>query len=268
MNLGVLVKQAEKFTTDNAPLILTILGAAGTATTAVLTAKATFSAAKKIEDKQSMIRIKGTDEKFETIDKIKLVWPEYIPPVISCSLTVGAVIGANRLSTKRAAALAAAYAVSQNNLEEYKDKVTEKLGITKEQKLRDEIAQDAVNANPVGKQQVIITGGGEVLCFDKYTGRYFMSSMETLKKAENDVNFHILHNGRMHLNDFYRMIGLTSVPVGEEVGWNDEFNFEILFSTTLSDDNRPCIVLDYQVCGIRRRPSNGPACLQAVGQEE
>ena len=40
---------------------------------------------------------------------------------------------------KRLAALGAAYAISESNFDEYKEKAKEKLGINKEQKLRDAI---------------------------------------------------------------------------------------------------------------------------------
>lgn len=152
--------------------------------------------------------------------------------------------------------MAAAYSLSQHAFEEYKDKVVEKVGKTKERAVRDDIAQDRVNQNPPSKNDIIITGGGDVLCYDKYTGRYFMSNMDALKKAENQVNFYVLNNQYATLNDFYQYIGLPTVPVGEEVGWTCDLNFGIDFSTTIAENDKPCIVLDYQVCGVRRRPSN------------
>lgn len=270
--LSKMSKTAEKFVIDNAPAILTVIGVVGTAATAYLTGKATFEAADKIEDARFMKHVDNaaamrlSKNEMSKTEKFKLVWMCYIPPAVAGVTTVGAVILANRISARRAAAMAVAYSISQNQLAEYKEKVLEKFGKTKEQNVRDEIAQDTVDRNPVGKNEVIITGGGEVLCFDKYTGRYFMGSMDMLKKAENDVNFYILNNDYVNLNDFYRLIGLPTVPIGEEVGWTREFNFEIIFSTTISENGKPCIVTDFQVCGVRRRPSS-PG-LKAVGYKE
>lgn len=255
-NIKHMLNVAEKFTVDNSPQILTVLGAVGAVTTAVLTAKATFKAAHKLSEQSPHL---------ETKEKVQLVWTYYLPPVGTGVLTVAVIVGANRVSSRRAAAMALAYSVSERAFDEYKEKVVEKLGKNKERAARDEIAQQHVDRNPVGRNEVIITGGGEVLCFDKYTGRYFMSSMEALKKAENDVNFYILNNDYANLNDFYRLIGLPTVPVGDEVGWTPEFNFEILFSTTISENGKPCIVTDYQVAAIRRRPSS-PG-LKAVNRE-
>lgn len=265
MNLTKLLKTAEKFTVDNSPTILTAVGVVGTVATAYLTHKATFSATLEMTERDSAKKIKGEPPLTRT-EIVKHTWMYYLPPVASGTITIGAIIFANRISTKRAAALAAAYAISEGRLSEYKEKMVEKLGVNKEQKARDEIAQSHIDRNPVGKNEIIVTGGGEVLCFDKYTGRYFVSSMEALRKAENDINFYILNNDYANLNDFYRLIGLPTVPVGEEVGWTPEFNFEILYSTTISENGKPCIVTDYQVCGVRRRPSS-PG-LKAVGKEE
>ena len=58
-------------------------------------------------------------------------------------------------------------------------------------KIRDEIAQDRVNANPPNSREVLIAGTGEVLFFDMLTGRYFQSTMEDIKRAENKVNYRV-----------------------------------------------------------------------------
>src|SRR5205814_1440714 len=108
--------------------------------------------------------------------------------------TIGAIIFANRISSKRAAALAAAYAISEGRFSEYKEKMKEKMGIQKEKKFADEITQERVNANPP-TGSVLVLGAGDVLCRDEFTGRYFRSTVETIKRAENEVNHEIMHSG-------------------------------------------------------------------------
>ena len=147
--------------------------------------------------------------------------------------------------------MAAAYTVSEKAFEEYREKIVEKLGANKERQARDEVAQDRVNANPVGRTEVIVTGGGNVLCYDMYTGRYFQSDMETIKQAQNNLNHHILNNVYASLNDFYDMIGLSRIKTGDEIGWNSDKLMEIYFSTTMSDDQKPCIAIDFSVEPVR-----------------
>lgn len=252
MNLMRYFKAAEKFTVDNSPLILTGFGAAGVITTAVLTGKATIKAYELVQDTPSDVLPYADDlGNISKTDVVKLVWPLYIPPVCSGVLAVTCIICANRIGTRRAAAMAAAYTVSEKAFEEYREKIVEKLGANKERQARDEVAQDRVNANPVGRTEVIVTGGGNVLCYDMYTGRYFQSDMETIKQAQNNLNHHILNNVYASLNDFYDMIGLSRIKTGDEIGWNSDKLMEIYFSTTMSDDQKPCIAIDFSVEPVR-----------------
>lgn len=253
MTLAEIVKKTEKFTIDNSPLLLTAVGTAGVVTTAVLAGKAGFKAARIIEQEESRLRLHSTEvprPKLETRNKFALTWKCYIPPMGAGLLTVSAVIAANQIGTRRAAAVAAAYSLSEKAFTEYKEKVVEKLGETKEQAVRDELAQDRVDRHPVSEREVIIVTG-EQLCYDMYSGRYFKSDMETLKKAQNDLNHRILSDNYASLTDFYNLIGLNSTGVSDEVGWNVDKMLEIHYSTTLSDDGRPCIALDFQTVPIR-----------------
>jgi hypothetical protein len=249
MRVPQFLKIVEKFTVDNSPLILTALGAAGTITTAVLTGRASYKAA-HIIIKENLLRYGENNNEADELtvkEKFQLVWPLFIPPVASAAMTVTAIIMANRIGTRRAAAMAAAYTILERTGEEYREKIIEKFGANKEREARDDIAQDRVRANPVGRHEVIITGGGDILCYDLYTGRYFKSSIEAIKKAVNDTNYQIINSGYASLNDFYNRVGLSNTETGDEVGWNGDALIEPIFSTTISDDDRPCITLSFHV---------------------
>ncbi len=89
------------------------------------------------------------------------------------------------------------------------------------------------------------------MCFDMYTGRLFLSDMETLKKAQNDVNYDVLNNFYASLTDFYDKIGLAKTTTSDDVGWNSDKMLELTFSTTMSDDQRPCLAMTFAVEPIR-----------------
>jgi hypothetical protein len=150
------------------------------------------------------------------------------------------------VSAKRAAALAAAYAVSERSLNEYKDKVLEKVGINKEKAIRDDIAQDFVNEHPPSKE-VIILAGGDVLMLDRMTGRYFRSTVENLKKAENAVNQELFNHQYASLSHFYDEIGLAPTSFSDDVGWNMAQTgvLELQFSTVMAENDQPCIAVDF-----------------------
>lgn len=251
MNLSRLFANAERFLSNNSPTILTALGVTGTITTAFLTAKATVRAVELIAEETKEARTSTGDSGYEFHNKAKakLVWTLYIPPVGTCVVTIVSIILANRIGMRRAAAIAAAYSVSERAFAEYRDQVVERMGDRRERNMRDEIAQDRVAKTPV--REVIMTDGGRVLCFDTMSGRYFESDMEHLRKAQNDMNYQILNDTYATLHDFYKMIGLPPTRYSSEVGWSSSQLLEIHFATCLSENGRPCISIDYSSYPIR-----------------
>lgn len=250
MTLANLARKASKLAIDNSPGILTGIGVAGVVTTAYLTGKASFKAAQIIDDLET-IAIRRQEEAPELREKVELVWKLYIPATGAALLTILCVVGSNRVGSRRAAAIAAAYSVSEKAFDQYREKVVEKLGESKERTYRDEIAQDEVTNNPSSSREIIIATGGEVLCFDSWTGRYFESDVETLKAAQNKVNYMINSEFSASLSDFFSFIGLPATAASDEVGWNSDKLMEISFSATMADNNRPCIVVNYAVTPVR-----------------
>jgi uncharacterized protein DUF6353 len=249
VNIAETVKGARYLAHENRTVLLTAVGVVGTVSTAVLTGRASFKAGRIIEvaEHERAEESFGKEIELDTRERIDLVWTLYIPPVGVGALTIVAIILANRLDAQKAAGLAAAYGISERSFAEYRDKVQQKLGENKEQALRDEIAQERVDRDPVSSKQVIITGNGEVLCKDNISGRYFMGSVEAIKKAENKINHEIVHHMYASLSHFYEEIGLPPTRHSDEIGWNTNNLLEVVFSATMSDDDRPCIVLDYVV---------------------
>lgn len=252
MNLARFMKRAEKFTIDNSPAILTAIGITGTLTTAYLTGKASFKAYDLLLEEDTRRHMNNEPPlRPDTKAMVQVVWREYIPAGISATVTVAAIFAANHVSTRRATAMATAYSLSERAFTEYKDKVVEKIGEKKNQEIKDEIAQDQVTRNPVDEATVIMTNDGEVLCYDRFIGRYFKSSMEALKRAVNEVNYTILHQDYASLSDFYMELGLEPTGISDEVGWTTDQLLELDISTVLSTDNKPCIAIDFNHRPIR-----------------
>lgn len=250
MTLTKFFSQAGKFVSNNSPAILTAIGVTGALTTAYLTGTASFKAAEIIRAREEKDGY-AVDPKLRVKHRTQLVWRLYVPAVGTGAVTVAAIIFANHIGTRRAAAVATAYSLSEKAFAEYKEKVLERIGASQEKEIRDEVAQDQVDRNPVSTREVIVTGSGNVLCFDAYTGRYFNSDMESLRKAQNDINFNIVSGYCATLSDFYELIGLPRTHFSDSVGWTaDNKPFELEFSTTLSEDSRPCISIRYDTTNI------------------
>jgi hypothetical protein len=230
-----IVNQINRAIRSNSSTIFAATAIVGTVGTAVLTARASFQAAKDIQE---------ADPQPETLrEKVELVWPRYIPPSITGAATIVSIIGSDRVSNKRTAAAVTAYTVAEQAFSEYREKVVEHLGARKEQNVRDEIAQDIVNREI--PQQTIIVGNGHVLCCELMTRRYFMSDMESLKKAQNEINATVVNNLYATLSDLYYLLGLSQTSHSSEIGWDSDKLMEMEFSTVLTEDGRPCLAFTY-----------------------
>lgn len=237
---------AKKLVADNSPAILTAVAVVGVVSTAVLAAKAAPKAHQDILNQES--------EQIDPMvlsDKFLLAYRYFIPAAAVGTATIACVIGANTISTKRQAALAGAYGLTELAFKEYREKAVQEIGAKKEERIHDEVMKDVVARNPVSDSQVIITGTGEALFLDKYSMRYFNSDMETVRRAVNDVNEQRHNEMYASLNDFYRRIGLASSSVGEEMGWSLDQKLEIRYSTQLTPDGKACVTLDFDKMPIR-----------------
>lgn len=245
MQIKIIQDSASRFLKENATTLLTAGGVVGTVATAVLAGRAGFKAARIIQNETDEINAAaGTRVKVEQLEvkgQIKLVWPQFIPPVAAGTATIAAIIMANRMSAKEAAVLAAAYGISKKELEEYKAKIAEKLSPTKAAQVKEEIAQDRVKENPPAS--TIIVMGDEVLCYDKSTDRYFKSTMEKIRRAELATNTEINRYGFAKARFFYDELEMEPTTWTSNTGWNRSIEVEI--SHALTNDGRPCITIGF-----------------------
>lgn len=246
------LSQIQKLTIDNSPLILTTIGVVGTIGTAVLTHKAATKTHRRLlahEDSQM-----ANLEPFAPMTRkevVKATWTYYIPPVVSGGVTIGSIVMSNRIGSKRAAALAAAYAISDKAYNEYRDKIVEQLGMNEDRKARDSIAADRVRNNPEREGNVVVVGTGKVLCYDMYTDRYFESSVEEIKRSVNEVNHIINVVGHASVSDFYSQLDIPATSFSDEMGWDSNKLMDVTYTTVLSPDGRPCVAIDFGVKPVR-----------------
>lgn len=228
----------------NSPYILTGLGCGGVLATAVFTGKAVLTA-------DRYLRQENIDPENLTVkEHFKETWRFFVPPVVMGAVSVGCIIGSNAVSTSRNASLAALYSLSETALQEYKNKVAEEIGKNKEMTIRNGITQDHINTNSsqVGNQTVIITGNGDMLCYDMMCDRLFRSSAEKIRQAVLDLNYSLMEEMWMDLNDLYYSIGLPSTDLGNKVGFDiDKGRIEVEYSSHLTPDGVPCLAINANV---------------------
>jgi hypothetical protein len=227
----------------NSPIILSATAGVGVIATAYLASKATLEAAELIREteKQRPKFINRDNKKDTAIDVTKLVWRLYVPTAISAVSTISCIAGANRIQSRKTLAAQAAFAVSERVYSEYRDKVIEEYGESKDKKIRDSMVEDRVKKSG----EIIIAGSGGVLCCELFTGRYFDCDIEALRRSVNELNKKILAHDYATFNDFYYMVGISQTTESGQLGWKSSRLMELEFTSVLAPNDVPCLAFDY-----------------------
>lgn len=219
---------------EKSPEILVGIGLAGMLTSTVLAVKATPKALDILEQEE---------EELTNFEKVKKTWKCYVPAAIGYCTSAACIIAATSEHNKRHAMIASAYKLSEAALIEYKNKVVEVVGEEKEKEIRDSIAKDRVEEN---KPVVTCLGKGDYLCYDMLSGRYFKSDIDKINKVVNEMNYKLLNDNILSLNEFYYELGMKATDIGYEQGWDiSKGMIEVSFSSVISENDEPCIVMHF-----------------------
>lgn len=153
------------------------------------------------------------------VDTAKEIAPVVLPPIIIGGATVATAFSGYAGASKQIAALSAAYNISEKSLLEYKENVTALLGEKKAEEVKETIAKKTIEINPPAGKEVIITGKGNYLCYDVYSGRYFRSNIEAVNSAVNKINKRLMDEYFISLGELYYEMGLPDIKLGSELGF-------------------------------------------------
>lgn len=245
-SLASIAKSVRTAMKKHSPEILTGIGIAGMVTTVVMAVRATPKALVLMEEKKEEY---GAD-KLTAKEMVEAAWRCYIPTAVVGIASIACLIGASSTNFHRNAALATAYTLSESTLKEYQKKVVETVGEKKEQTIRESVSKDKMNANPV--REIILTEkGGNTICYDVLSGRYFKSDRDKIMQAMNKLNRQMRDESYVTLNEFYYELGLDGTKMGDMLGWNiDKGYIDLNFSSHLDANGTPCLVIDYQVAPV------------------
>lgn len=222
---------------DATPYVFTVAGVVGIGLTGLFAAKGALKARDILE------REKELEAPFRL--KVQLTWKEFVPALSAAAVTGACVVGLHGVLGRRIASIAAATTVVETQLNKLKTAVKDVAA----PQLREEIQNAA--ARPTAREAEVPVvaddlAEGSQLCFEAYSGRYFIASMEDVRGGINAVNAQINSNFYASLNDLYDALGLERLRYGDDVGWNTDSLIEPCFSADLTPDGRPYLVLDYQ----------------------
>ena len=275
-NTLVNVKDA---TVEHSPTILTVAGTIGVVAGVVLACKATLKLEEILEETKSTL---------ETIDDTLVTHPDkyseedakkdktvmyvrtagklisnYALPALLITASVGSLIGANHILTKRVkyhrereASLIAAYATLSEGVKKYRSRVAEVVGEEKERDLFEGNKEEIITVEEVDengkkkkvKKTVKVNNGDAIYSklFDELNSRYWSKSegfnRDFLIIAQNYFNDILKAKGHVLLNDVYDHLGFDKTLSGYTVGWmydpsDPSIDNYISFGVNLNDEN-------------------------------
>ena len=167
-----------------------------------------------------------------TVKMIKLYGPSVGLGVVS----LGCMIGSNRILSKRNVALAAAYTAVDKSFKEYRSRVVERFGKQLDKELRynikakevEEVSKDE-NGHEVVKKEVVDvidddpnTYSPYSIVFDDGNEGWDPDPERTkffLIQQQNWANERLKAKGHLFLNEVYDMLGARRTKAGAQVGW-------------------------------------------------
>lgn len=239
-----LMNAAFGFTKRHLPEILTGLGIGGFLTAIGLAVTATPKANKAID--------KAEQEKGEPLTKtetVKAAWKYYIPTAAAAACSTACVIGSTVVDSKRVAALAALYQLTEDNLKDLREHATEMFGKQKENALVTETATKKVADTVLADQVLATTKYGDVIFYDPWSGRFFGCNQDRVEKAKNAVNLRLTGVDFVSLNEFYDELDLPNTQLGNYMGFTSKFgeHMDITYGYGPTGDGRSCTVLDFDI---------------------
>lgn len=256
--------KAEIFTRRKSPVILTGLAIVGVISTAYSAYKAGPRADKILKAyRKDMKDCHPNDKEAKRAvvgETVKKMIPVMAPPIIMSGTTIACVVGSHSVSSRRIAALSAAYTLSESTVKNLNSKMEEILGEKKARAVRDAIMKDKLHETEkkdqklFGDGNIYVPDNGYVLCKDLYTGRTFYSTAEKIKQAIIKCSSDVQQDMWVSLNDFYMEIGspqLETVPMGNDLGWNVDDTIRgqlpIYLTALLMEDGKPCLCVDADI---------------------
>lgn len=281
----------------HSPEILLAAGVVGVVASGVMACKATLKVEEIIDDakhKIDTIHEVSADptmaEKYSEEDSKKdlaIVYTQtavklvklYGPSVALAGVSLGCMIGSNRILNKRNVALAAAYTAVDKGFKEYRGRVIERFGKELDKELKygikakeiEEVSVDekgkevstkstveVMDPNSYSPYSIIFDDGNTGWDPDPELTKYF------LIQQQNWANDRLKAKGHLFLNEVYDMLGAKRTKAGAQVGWvYDEKNpvgdnyvdfgiFDIYNpkSRDFVNGYEKVIVLDFNVDGV------------------
>ena len=203
------------------PWIMSGVASAGVIGTGILSAKGHNQAIAVLEEEGAL--------KESFLEKVKLTWKCYAPAIGAGAGTIGLIFANTALSQKQITALAASAGVAIAGRDKFKKAVEKKYG-------RDETVEIEKEAYSDKILSIEKTGNGDMLFYEEFSGRWFLSSLEAVMEAEEMLNDKYERGIGVSLNDFYDLLRIRRSGLGFQFGWPTNFDYydaPIMFANSM-----------------------------------
>lgn len=215
------------FFKNNSSTILTVIGSVGVVVTAVMSARDTVKAVKRINYQRGY-----QDKEFNTKEKIKIAAPCYIPTVLSGVSTILCVCSANKINKNMQKSLTSAYILLDQSYKEYRNSVKKVFG--------EEGQSDVVkvmSAEHIDEDNLPVQDGKDKF-FDYFSLQIFESSLSRVLEAERAANEMLKGQGYVSLRTLYSLMGQPVLGTDNLLGWSigagEEYGYDkVEIETTL-----------------------------------
>lgn len=240
-----------KFIKNNSSTILTVIGSIGVGITAVMSARDTVRAMKKIEDESYQAFHRDRTVTLTKKEKIKLAAPCYIPTLLTGVATITCICGANKLNKNAQKSLAGAYMLLDRSYKEYRQSVKDVYGDEGEL----EVVKNVADKHAEEAELPVVNEDEEEVFFDFYNLKFFKSKLSVIRNVEEAANKIMQERGAISMRTVSLLMGEGIIDCwhGDElVGWSlaagkvygyDHIEFKI--DKAVDKDGHEYYVLDY-----------------------
>lgn len=202
-----------------APKALKWLGVLGIIGSEVLVAVASFKSARAIDKRKEELGV----EKLTFKEAFSIAWKNYILAVLSTGATITSFFTGDSIKDEQTKALSVGYTALEKTVDDYKVKLIEKIGETKQEEVANAVMQDQANDAlrnaPKDVNFFQTRNAGDTLFYEPCTGAFFYSTPEKVRAAFLELSEQLLAEDTVYLNDLFYMLHLRPTKLGEIVGW-------------------------------------------------
>jgi len=179
----------------------------------------------------------------------KLVVPA-VKIAVPFAVSSGAAILNHKKASDTIASISNLYTITKTVSDEYKAQVEKELGPEKAAEIEGRVNQNQAARSMNGGSNgdvVHITGHGTDKFYDAWSGRWFYSDINYIKRVVNDKNLQLQNDMYISLNEFYSDLDIPTTDSGREQGWNVDFGkIDVAFEACLDENDKPYTVMSFK----------------------